>query len=77
MCACGETRIPRDMCAGNRYPCDTVTDFILKMCYLGVKKKESGNQRQSTFTTLAAIFKIIPLLDLRNSKNSKRTLYIV
>ena len=28
--------------------------------YLGVKKKESGNQRQSTFTTLMAIYEDYP-----------------
>ena len=27
-----------------------------KRTYLGVKKKESGNQRESTFTNIASIF---------------------
>ena len=38
-----------------------------------MKKKGSGEQKESTFTNSATILKNITLLDPRNSKNSKRT----
>ena len=56
MCACGETRIPRDMCERNRYPCDTATDFILKMCYLGVKEEGVWQTKAVYFHNLSSDF---------------------
>ena len=47
-----------------------------KQAYLRVKK-ESGDQREYTCTNLVAILKIITPLDPRNSKNSKRIVYLV
>ena len=44
--------------------------------YFGMKK-ESGELRLPTFTNLAMILKSITLLDPRNSKNSKRTPYLL
>ena len=48
--------------------------IIYKECtYFGMKK-ESGKQRESTFTNSVTILKTITVLGPRNSKNSKRIL---
>ena len=41
--------------------------------YFGMMKKESSEQRESTFTNSAMILKNITLLDPKNSKNSRIT----
>ena len=58
-----------------RYKFQTTTDFIQKRAYFGMKK-ESGKQRESVSTNLAAILKIITPLDPKNSKISRRTIVL-